>query len=145
MPLFFCKLFVPPDKGRQFFCRGELLIGDSGKMFKKIHRDRTIHGNKLLLRLLSELCARSDGWMDDCPSGLMNSLFPVVWLKTKYSPGRATDKSRTRALASSRSAHTPSHLTQPSVSVLKRSKGAIIGRPYLKHACLVDYDVGTRR
>src|SRR5712672_1889390 len=56
----------------------------------------------------------------------MNNLLPVVWQKIKYSPGITADNPATRALAASTSRHTPSHLTEPSTSVRKRSKGAII-------------------
>jgi hypothetical protein len=47
----------------------------------------------------------------------MNILFPVVWLKIKYSPGRATDNSTTRVFGASWSGDTPSHLNLGSEKV----------------------------
>ena len=70
--------------------------------------------------------SREQGRSDECPSALINSLLPVVWLKTKYSPGTTVANSSMRDLAASTSRHTPNHLTEPSASVRKRSKGANI-------------------
>jgi hypothetical protein len=66
--------------------------------------------------------ARSDTW----PSDLMKSFFSVVWLNMKYSAGKVIDNFVTHNFAASRFAQTPSHLTVPSASVLKRSNGGII-------------------
>ena len=112
MSLFLCKLFVLPNKVRQFVCRVEVFVRGAGEIFKKTYRDRTIH-EKLRCDYYSNLA----GLADDCPSALMNILFPVVGLKIKYSLGRAADNSTTRALAASRSAHTPSHLNLGSEKV----------------------------
>jgi hypothetical protein len=62
------------------------------------------------------------------PSGLMSSLRPAARLKMKYSPGLDATSSLTRTLAASRSVTTPSQRTPPPPSLLKISKGGIIGR-----------------
>jgi hypothetical protein len=43
MSLFFCKLFVLPDKVRQFVCRVEVFVRGAGEIFKTIYRDRPIN------------------------------------------------------------------------------------------------------
>jgi hypothetical protein len=49
----------------------------------------------------------------------------------KYSPGHDIDRPWMRALAISRYVYVPSHVGEPSSSVLKISNGAIIVFPYL--------------
>ena len=74
-------------------------------------------------KLRCDYCSNFGALADNCPSALMNILLPVVWLKIKYSPGRATDNSTTRAFGASRSGG----YTWPlQISVLTRSKRAII-------------------
>jgi hypothetical protein len=60
-------------------------------------------------KLLCDCRSNFAGLADDYPSAQMNILFSVVWLKLKYSPGRATDNSTTHAFGASRSGDTPSH------------------------------------
>jgi len=68
-------------------------------------------------KLRCDYCSNFAALADNCPSALMNILFPVVWLKIKYSPRRATDNSTTRVFGASRSGDKPSHLNLGSKKV----------------------------
>jgi hypothetical protein len=102
MSLFFCKLFVLPDKVRHLSVASKYSFVALARFSKRFIAIEQFTRDKLRCDYYSNLA----GLADDCPSALMNIPFPVVWLKIKYSPGRATDNSTTRALAASRSAHT---------------------------------------
>jgi hypothetical protein len=53
MSLFPRKLFVLPNKVRQFVCRVEVFVRGAGEISKKIYRDRTIHERQAPLFELS--------------------------------------------------------------------------------------------
>jgi hypothetical protein len=68
-----------------------------------------------------QIAVRPSGW--STPSNLISSLFPVFWLKMRYSPGERIANSWTRVLASSRVAAASSQRRLPPVSAMKISNG----------------------